>query len=134
MLITERFYYYLVQYQKLTYLRNCSCLKVWNTLVLFWINFYQSIKYQNDHFLCTWLQSIKLSLTAWKVSVFGVFLVSIFLHSEWIRRDTEWPEKLRTWTLFTQCLPKQNSCGTRNIRTTKIFVLFHQIHLMINKW
>ena len=25
--------------------------------------------------------------TAWKVSVFGVFLVSIFPHSDWIRRD-----------------------------------------------
>ena len=29
-----------------------------------------------------------LTYTAWKVSVFGVFLVRIFPHSEWIRRDT----------------------------------------------
>ena len=27
--------------------------------------------------------------TAWKVSVFGVFLVRIFPHSDWIRRDTD---------------------------------------------
>ena len=27
-------------------------------------------------------------VTAWKVSVFGVFLVRIFPHSDWIRRDT----------------------------------------------
>ena len=26
---------------------------------------------------------------AWKVSVFGVILVHIFLHSDWVRRDTE---------------------------------------------
>ena len=26
--------------------------------------------------------------TAWKMSVFGVFLVRIFPHSDWIRRDT----------------------------------------------
>ena len=30
------------------------------------------------------------SYTAWKVSVFGVFLVFIFPHSNWIRRDTEY--------------------------------------------
>ena len=55
------------------------------------------------------------SSTAWKVSVFEVFLVLIFPHSDWIRRDTEClsvfgqnavkhgPEKLRIWILFTQC-------------------------------
>ena len=31
---------------------------------------------------------IKLPLTEWKVSVLGVFLVRIFPHSYWIRRDT----------------------------------------------
>ena len=57
-------------------------------------------------------------VTAWKVSVFGVFLVSPFTHSDWIRRDTEHlsvfspnvgkyrPEKLRIRTLFTQCVMK----------------------------
>ena len=52
--------------------------------------------------------------TAWKVSVFGVFLVRIFLYSDWIPRDTEYlsvvssnagkygPEKLLKRTLFTQ--------------------------------
>ena len=55
------------------------------------------------------------SSTAWKVSVFEVFLVLIFPHSDWIRRDTDClsvfgqnavkhgPEKLRIWILFTQC-------------------------------
>ena len=38
------------------------------------------------------LWEVKLSVpfhfaTAWKVSVFGVFLVRIFPHSDWIRRD-----------------------------------------------
>ena len=31
----------------------------------------------------------KYSVTAWKVYVFGVFLVRIFPHFDWIRRDTE---------------------------------------------
>ena len=30
-----------------------------------------------------------ISDTAWKVSKYGVFLVRIFPHSDWIRRDTE---------------------------------------------
>ena len=53
--------------------------------------------------------------TEWKVSAFGVFLVRIFLYSDWIRRDTLYlsvfspnarkygPEKLLIQTLFTQC-------------------------------
>ena len=52
--------------------------------------------------------------TAWKVSVFGVILVSIFSHLDWMRRDTEnlsvfspnagkcRSELLRIRTLFTQ--------------------------------
>ena len=53
--------------------------------------------------------------TAWKVSVYGVILVCIFSHSDWIRRDTSYfsvfssnagkygQEKLRILALFTQC-------------------------------
>ena len=56
------------------------------------------------------------SFTAWKVSLFGVFLVRILPHSKWIPTDTPYltvfspnagkygPEKLRIRTLFTQCL------------------------------
>ena len=52
--------------------------------------------------------------TAWKMAVFGVFLVRIFPHSDWIWSDTEYvfvfspyvgkykPEKLPIWPLFTQ--------------------------------
>ena len=52
--------------------------------------------------------------TAWKLSVFRVFLVCILLRSDWIRRDNMYlsvfcqyagkfgPEKLRIRTLFTQ--------------------------------
>ena len=49
-------------------------------------------------------------VTGWKVSVFGVFLVHIFPHSDWIRRifspnaGKYGPEKLRIRTLFTQCI------------------------------
>ena len=57
----------------------------------------------------------KLIDTAWKVSVFGVFLVRISPHLDWMRRDTPFlfvfspnagkygQEKLRIRTLFTQC-------------------------------
>ena len=55
-----------------------------------------------------------VTITAWKVSLFGVFLVRTFPHSDCIRRDTPYlsilgpnariyePEKLRMRTLFTQ--------------------------------
>ena len=46
-----------------------------------------------------------LITAAWKMSVFGVLLVHIFLHSDWIRKDTEYlygPEKLRIQTHFMQ--------------------------------
>ena len=57
-----------------------------------------------------------LIFTAWKVSVFRVFLVCIFPYLDWIRRDTPYlsvfspdagkygPQKLRIQTLFTQWL------------------------------
>ena len=32
--------------------------------------------------------------TAWKVSVFGIILVGILLHSDWIRRDIFSPENV----------------------------------------
>ena len=35
-----------------------------------------------------WFFKIDKCITAWKVSVFGVILVRIFSHSDWIRRDT----------------------------------------------
>ena len=61
--------------------------------------------------------------TAWIVFVFGVFLVSIFPNSTWIRRDTEYlsvfslnagkygPANLWIRTLFLQCKPtNSNQC------------------------
>ena len=47
------------------------------------------------------------------MSVFEIFVVLIFPYSDWIQRDTPYsvqmlqkngPEKLRIWTLFTQCV------------------------------
>ena len=60
--------------------------------------------------------------TTWKLSVFRVFLVFIFPHLDWIRRDTEFlsilspkagkyePENLRIGTLFTWWLNYGNKC------------------------
>ena len=57
---------------------------------------------------------------AWKVSIFGDFLVRIFPHLDWIRRDASYlsvfspnagkygPELLRIQTLFTQWYSQQN--------------------------
>ena len=55
-----------------------------------------------------WMCAALIITTAWKVSVFGVFLVRIFPHLDWIRRDTPYlrkkcgPEKLQIRTLCTQ--------------------------------
>ena len=77
---------------------------------------------KNWYLFTIWLQVVLCSLlfdTAWQVSVFGVILVRIFLHSDWIRRDTPYlsvsspnagkygPEQLRIWTLFAQCESKR---------------------------
>ena len=71
-------------------------------LLEFWVNHESEIRMNK-----------KLN-TAWKVSVYGVFLVRIFPHSDWIWRDTPYltvcspnagkckPEILRIRTLFTQ--------------------------------
>ena len=45
--------------------------------------------------ISTWWNEKEICLewennTAWKVSVFGVILVRIFQHSDWIRRDTKY--------------------------------------------
>ena len=61
----------------------------------------------------------RINFTAWKVSVFEVFLVCIFPHLNWIRRDNAYlsvfspkcgkygPVKLRIQTLFTHWFSKQ---------------------------
>ena len=62
-----------------------------------------------------YFNNILVTHTAWKMSIFGVFVVRIFQNSGWIRRDREYlsvfspntgkyrPEKLRIRTHFTQC-------------------------------
>ena len=79
-------------------------------------NGYKTIKTFETTFREKGAISISLPL---KVSVFGVFLVRIFPHSDWIRRDTNqnaWksgPEKLRTRTLSMQCFNpsfKKSNC------------------------
>ena len=68
------------------------------------------------------LKKCMVSFTAWKVSLFGVFLVLNFQHLDWILREIRWirrdtpylskfssnagsygPEKLQIRTLFTYC-------------------------------
>ena len=54
---------------------NTSCRMIWNDFSMF---------------------------SAWKVSKYGVFLVLIFLYLDRIQENTD-QEKLRIWTIFTQC-------------------------------
>ena len=73
---------------------------------------------RRNFFIVWFLVRISFSyiyFTAWKLSVFQVFLVRIFPHLYWIQRDIPYnsvfspnagiyqSEKLRTQTLFTQC-------------------------------
>ena len=63
---------------------------------------------------CQFLSLWSVTITAWKVSVFGVFLVRIFLHSEWVRTrktpnmDTFYAVKFWSyktfWSRLHQCL------------------------------
>ena len=75
-------------------------------------------------------------ITAWEVSIFEVFLVRIFPHSDWIQRDTEYlsvfspnggkygPKKLQSWTLFTQCLCRFFLLSS-SISLSKMYVFSH---------
>ena len=46
------------------------------------------------------ITSIQVTITAWKITKYGVFLVRIFLYSYWIQENTD-QKKLHIWTLFT---------------------------------
>ena len=58
-----------------------------------------------------------VSITAWKVSVFRFFLLLIFLHSGWIRRDTPY------LSIFS---PNVEKCGPEKLRVRRIFT-FHAV-------
>ena len=60
----------------------------------------------------------QISFTVWEVSVFGVILVRIFPHSDWIRRDMEYEcGKLRT-----RITPNTDTFHT--VLVIKIFINF----------
>ena len=59
-------------------------------------------------------------ITAWKVSVFGVFLVRIFPHLDWTRRDTSFFVSLRI----------QSKCGKRRTRKTPNMDTFYAVYEM----
>ena len=104
---------------------------------------------------CRWRHS--LLCTAWQVCVFGVFLVRIFSHSAWIRRDTEHlslfgrnaekygPENLQIWALFPQCYRLRHTwCYIKITNTSKtifqlvndsqiIIILFAKVNITVEK-
>ena len=97
--------------------------------------------------------TIFVNSTAWKVSVFGIFLARIFSHLDWIRRDIPYlsafspnaakygPEKLWMRTLFTQCSSAKITASIwkkailKIIRITKLSKLdFTHIELLLYKF
>ena len=68
--------------------------------------------------------------TAWKVSKYGVFLVRIFRHSDWIRRDTPYHVKVSKYGVFPgpyfpaygEILRISWKCPNTEIFTTYLFV------------
>ena len=95
---------------------------------IFLYNCYKGIPTPFTHRFKEWY----IIFTAWKLSVFGVFLVRIFPHSDWIRRDIPYfsvfslnagkygPEKLRTQTLHS--MPKTNIFLLKNAKQAKVFL------------
>ena len=80
-------------------------------------------------------------VTTWKMSVFGVFLVRIFPHSDWIRTDMEHlfaftpnagkygPKKLRIRTLFMQCVTQNRfAYQLRPKQMESILILVKKVH------
>ena len=87
--------------------------------------------------------SLKMSFicfyfTKGKVFVFGVFLIRIFPHSDWMRRDASYlsvfsetagkygPEEFRIRTLFTQCLLSMYTLVT--LKSLVLLKNFGEIH------
>ena len=112
-------------------------LLMWSTAIEQWqwfINAGNKLKH-----LSLWCNAkIHRITTAWKMSVFWVFLVYISPHLDWIRRDTPYlstfspnegkygPEKLRIQTLFTQCTALILSCimsknGQKHFKKLMVF-------------
>ena len=90
-----------------------DCLRAWRAYVF---RFLACLRFYliNSSIFVLLIAKILVWYTAWKVFVFRDFLVRIFLHSDWIRRDIPYisvfslnvrkygPEKLRMRVVFMQ--------------------------------
>ena len=92
--------------------KNCFFADI---IVQIKIHFFQVFKHSFHETAIIFLKFsdvLAIYLTAWKVSLLGVFLVHTFLHTDWIQYLSGFcpnagkcgPEKLRIHKLFTQCL------------------------------
>ena len=102
-------------------------------IYIFLKNFFVALSLQCLIFQTFCAISCTRSVTVYKVSVFGVFLVRIFPHSDWIQRYSlnavkYGPEKLRIRTFFTQREMKHLKTTVRN------FVILHFHFLYTHKW
>ena len=98
--------------QKIVSARTTVHNKYWIEIFLWEFDHDSPVLWISVSIRCAQVQNI----TAWKVSVCGVFLVHVFLHSDWIRRDMEYvsvfgpnmgkcrSEKLQIRRLFTKCM------------------------------
>ena len=94
---------------------------------------------QKCYNIVVWLGHKSVSDAAWKVFVFGVMLVRIFPHSDWIRRDTKYmgkygPEWLQIRTLFTQCDGSSNVLEFKKTLRMMIRFKFLSLKLLYIVW
>ena len=64
---------------------------------------------------------VRLAVTAWKMSKYGVFLVRIFPHSDWIRRDTVSYQTVRYSVSYQKLLHHYQQA--KNHACIKLFLL-----------
>ena len=96
---------------------NCPIITAWDfTLLLRIIPIMTDWNFVTFHCQRQPRTDLYLNITAWKLSVFGIFLVRILPHSDWIRRDIillsvfspntgkYGLEKLQIRALFMQCI------------------------------
>ena len=65
---------------------------------------------------------IQMTTTAWKVSLFGVFLIRIFPYSDWIRRDTEYSVRMREYAGYKNFEYRHFLCTVQSFAKYEILI------------
>ena len=85
----------------------------------------------HEHISAALKESYKKT-TTWKVSIFGVFLVRIFPHLDWIRRDTSYlPALSPNAGKILRSLRIQSECGKMRTRKYPTTDTFHAVNYLL---